>query len=426
MTISGKTKVLALVPKGTGLLSLCGSLFIMQDVLWKQKRTSVFHRIMLGLSIFDCMSSVVNVLSTWPTPAFLDDTVYLASGSVATCTAQGFLNEVGNITTVLYTACLTLRYLLFVCYGMKEHQLKRYEIAFHGVPVSVGLLMGIVGLPLQLYNNSGWLCWYAPFPAGCTAEDGNCTRGALAPTFRWIHYALVWTAIVFITVAMLAIYWTVRKQEVRSLEISGLVTDKSDKWHSIGEAYISRNSCTLDVSSQVDSMASPAPATPAAQLHKQQTPHKRIKRTYQRSRDVAAQAGYYILALYATWLFTTITRLIQNFGGQFYPSVLLMAIFFPLQGFWNCCIYVRPRLIAKQRKQEQADLRKSKMLKISLERHQFSSVEELRQGAILEGTEVRTDPQLSHGTSPPFSDEEEPSNEIVGATERQCPAATTT
>merc|ERR1719197_478155 len=105
MISTAKRKALALVPKCTGSLSLVGSLFIMQDVIRdKRKRSeSVYHRIMLGLSLFDSFASVVNVLSTWPTPMDQADRIFLASGSTETCTAQGFFNELGNITTPLYT-----------------------------------------------------------------------------------------------------------------------------------------------------------------------------------------------------------------------------------------------------------------------------------------------------------------------------------
>ena len=370
--ISVKAKALALIPKATGGLSLCGSLFILQDILFcsdtKRKR-SVYHRIMLGLSLFDSMSSLVNIASTWPTPAFLADQVYLAAGTTATCVAQGFFNELGNITTVLYTASLTVRYLLFVCFGVREHELKRHEVFFHGIPISVGLIMGVVGLPLQLYNNSGWLCWYAPYPAGCTA-DKSCTRGELAPTFRWIHYAIVWTAILFVTFSMIFIYITVRRQEVRSRQILGLQC-KSEKWHSIGLAMKRRNSFGCSVSSSQLFDMDTSSVSPL-DLGSSSIEAPRLKRKYRLSRDVATQARLYIYALYLTWLFTTITRLIQTFRYEsWYPSLLLMAIFFPLQGFWNCCIYIRPTLIQKRREQKRHARRRSKIKEQSMDK--FSS-----------------------------------------------------
>ena len=99
---------LAIVPKITGCFSLVGSAFIFQDIVFHGKPTPakrVFRRVMLGLSSADAMASVVNILSTWPIPEGTPG-VYLASGTVQTCTAQGFFNELGNMATPLYNASL--------------------------------------------------------------------------------------------------------------------------------------------------------------------------------------------------------------------------------------------------------------------------------------------------------------------------------
>ena len=168
--ISAKAKALALLPKFTGFLSLAGSLFIIYDVVKcgskntvansnTLKRNSIFHRIMLGLSIFDCIGAFVNIMSTWPTPSDQSDSIYLASGNTETCTAQGFFNEFGNITTPLYSAALCVWYLLILKYKWKEEDCKKYEPYFHAIPITVGLSMAVAGLPLTLYNNSGYLCW---------------------------------------------------------------------------------------------------------------------------------------------------------------------------------------------------------------------------------------------------------------------------
>ena len=172
--VSAKSKALAIVPKFTGFLSFVGSLCLIYDIVrWNRKRTgtntngnthtrkpdSMFHRIMLGLSVFDCMASFVNILSTWPTPSDQSEVIFAASGTTATCTAQGFFNEFGNITTPLYSAALCVWYLLSLKYGLKEEDCKKFELYFHAIPITVGLTMAVAGLPLTLYNNSGFLCW---------------------------------------------------------------------------------------------------------------------------------------------------------------------------------------------------------------------------------------------------------------------------
>jgi hypothetical protein len=269
-TISAKAKALAVIPKITGLFSLVGSLFVIHDILRRhsngisssnlKKGRSIYHRIMLGLSTFDAIASFVNILSTWPTPSDQSETIFGATGSTATCTAQGFFNELGNITTPLYSVSLCIWYLLALKHSWREQDVSQtIEFAMHALPISIGLTMAICGLPLTLYNNSGFLCWYAPYPAGCDSDTDDpltsCTRGEFAWVFRWIHYGIVWSALGFVTYAMLSIYLVVRRLE-------GVVIEK----HSILSSTARK-----------------------------------------KSRAVAVQALLYIGALYLTWIFTTVS-----------------------------------------------------------------------------------------------------------------------
>mmetsp|Transcript_23828 Transcript_23828/g.35189 ORF Transcript_23828/g.35189 Transcript_23828/m.35189 type:complete len:263 (-) Transcript_23828:763-1551(-) len=251
--ITAFKKALAIVPKCAGSLSFGGSILVAYDIVHDdKKRKSIFHRIMLGLSVFDTIASAVNIFSTWPTPKGTEG-VFLASGTTATCTAQGFFNEFGNMTTPLYSASLCVWYLMFLKYGWKEKDCRKYEFAFHVVPIVVGLSMAVVGLPFDLYNNAGYLCWYASFPIEC--EGSACTRGKLAGTFQYIHYGIIWSAIIFVTYAMISIYLAVRRQEGRAIRRLSILSNTSRR----------------------------------------------------KSKAVACQATMYVCALYLTWLFTTVS-----------------------------------------------------------------------------------------------------------------------
>ena len=55
-----------------------------------------------------------------------------------------------------------------------------------------------------------------------------------------------------------------------------------------------------------------------------------------RSKQVAVQGYWYCGAFYLTWLFPTITRLVQVIAENApYPLILVTAIFVPVQGFFN-------------------------------------------------------------------------------------------
>jgi hypothetical protein len=212
-----QAKTLAILPKFTGLLSLVGSFFIFQDILLHGKTSPakrVFHRVMIGLSISDGLASVVNILSTWPIPVGTPG-VYLASGTVQTCTAQGFFNELGNVATPLYNASLCVYFARKIRDGWSEDEIHdKNEKNMHLVPVIVASTISVLGLVFQLYNNSGWLCWFAENPFGCTSDpDVECIRGELAEPFRWFHYAIIWSAICFIGYEMYSIYTFVKAFE---------------------------------------------------------------------------------------------------------------------------------------------------------------------------------------------------------------------
>lgn len=296
----GQQKVLAIVPKITGSLSLVGSLFVLQDILRDKKKRSksIFHKIMIGLSTSDVISSVANVLSTWPSPSNGDhnSSVYGAVGTTATCTAQGFFNELGSLTTPLYTASLCLRYLLVVRYNWRESQLQKYEALFHMIPIAIGCTMSIVGLPLNLYNNVGWICWFAAYPGGCTV-DCSCTRGELAHTFQWIHFGFVWSAIAFVTVSMLLIYLKVRDRERRAQFLNEDQT-ASSMMHSVADTPSEES--TMRRISRLLSFTNLTTST--GESREQRGARKRITNT----KKVVIQASLYVGALYLTWIFATV------------------------------------------------------------------------------------------------------------------------
>ena len=252
MTYDPRSKTLALLPKFTGALSLMGSTFIFQDVVFHKNFHRVYHRLVLGLSCSDIMASIVNILSTWPIPEGSAG-VYLASGTTQTCTAQGFFNELGNLATPLYNASLCAYYVLVIRNSWAEDRIKSIaEPIMHIMPMTIALTIAVLGLPFDLYNNSGWLCWIAPYPAGCSGDE--CERGEHANIFRWVHYAIIWSAILFVTGGMGSIWWKVRVQESREM-------------------------------------------------------NEEAARRGSKSKKVAIQAALFVGALYLTWLFTTVSWL---------------------------------------------------------------------------------------------------------------------
>jgi hypothetical protein len=140
-----------------GSISLAGSIYVIQDVLQnKSKRNHTYHRLMVGLSISDVLSSFfVQILSTAPVPKGYH---VLAIGNLATCDAQGFFVFLCLFTTILYNCSLATYYLVQLKYNWINRRIKALEKWLHIVPWSVGLTYAIAGLALNMYGPFGFGC----------------------------------------------------------------------------------------------------------------------------------------------------------------------------------------------------------------------------------------------------------------------------
>mmetsp|Transcript_37907 Transcript_37907/g.56733 ORF Transcript_37907/g.56733 Transcript_37907/m.56733 type:complete len:337 (+) Transcript_37907:360-1370(+) len=291
----------AVAPKVTGFISLLASSFLTHYVgSSKERRLKLVNRIILGLSISDVVFSfAVAFLSTWPVPSnTASNLVFGAAGNRATCRAQGFVDQWSGRSSYVYNAVLSIYYVLVVRFGIKEAMLKRWEWLMHLPPLLVGLGTAITILSTDtIHYTGGWTCWISDFPLNCSQTEGvTCQAGQNALLYRlWFNSVPLWICEIIITVAMLLIFLTVYKFEHASAKYSQ--------------------------------------ALAGGESHKQ-------------SRRTARQAFLYTFAFYVTWFFTTF-RIIEGLVHGHNPSgnvtFFLEALLLPLQGFWNCVIFLRPR-----------------------------------------------------------------------------------
>ena len=107
-SFSWKQKWTAITPKPFAFISILSSTYIIQHVLKSRKRRSeVFHRLLLGLSLCDLFASTSFFMGTWPIPIGTKG-VYLASGNKATCDAQGFFQQFFGVAPPLYNGSLAV------------------------------------------------------------------------------------------------------------------------------------------------------------------------------------------------------------------------------------------------------------------------------------------------------------------------------
>ena len=146
------------------------------------------------MSISDIFGSSMYILSTWP--IYNDGAVY-AIGNLTTCNIQGTLDQFASLTTPLFSGSLAIYYLLVIKYNWREDTVRKYQLWFYIIPLSLGLSTSIAGIYMELYNSADWVCWIAPYPPGCddsSEESMNpCIRGKNADLYRMVFsYAIVW------------------------------------------------------------------------------------------------------------------------------------------------------------------------------------------------------------------------------------------
>lgn len=294
-TYTWQQKWAAITPKPFAFLSLCGSLSILTHILTHPtRRRQVRHHILLGLSAYDIIHAFVMFLGTWPIPREMQNTIYLASGTEQTCTAQGFFMQLGGIAVPLYTVELALYYLLVGSYGWKEEKLKKVELPlFHLVPCVVAIVTS--GLGLLSYGPATLWCW----------QPVHTTTSSAAWINRLVYYSVYWVCCLGVIVIMTMMYSKVSAQE-RKIEKYRTGTDR---WND----------------------------------QKQQ--REKIKA----SRQIANQAAFWVGAFLLSYIFGFIVRLMELIEQYSVPDPFwaLFCIFTPLQGFLNSLVYFRPIYMSK-------------------------------------------------------------------------------
>ena len=156
VTIS-QTKTLIITNKISAGLSIFGSSYIVKDVLRdpKKRNESTYHRIMLGLSCSDIITSFCLFLGTWVMPRGMQ--IY-AVGSNVTCSVTAFFIAVGGSSTVLYSCSLATFYLLKLKYSWVNSKVKAVEKWLLFLPCTLGLIGTIVPAAMSKLGPAGYAC----------------------------------------------------------------------------------------------------------------------------------------------------------------------------------------------------------------------------------------------------------------------------
>ena len=190
------------------------SSFIVFDVLRKPRknRFTTYHQLVLGISVYDMISSVAYMLVAVMAPH--EAGFHLSRGNDATCTLQGFMIQLGQ-TSMFYNVCLSLYFLLVIVCNWKERMFRRLCLASH-------MLVFVLGAGLAF----GAIPFIGP-------QFGVC--GVLPPltTSQW-QVSLFYTGPVSFTLVVLAVATAVICYKVYQQQ------KKAKKWMANVSAKLSR------------------------------------------------------------------------------------------------------------------------------------------------------------------------------------------
>jgi len=305
----------AVAPRITGSISVLASALIIYVIFRSSDGlSSIYHRIMLGMSFADILGSMAVAFTHLPMPMpnmseVIDSYEFEGTrlGNTQTCTAQGFFFVLGTVGTYVYNGTLCVYYACVIAFTMRESNVKKkVEPFLHLIPLGLGLGIALIPIFYEMYNptpGSAW-CSIRNLEYGCTGDD--CERG-----IEGIYEMVTTIALLFIGVDIFVIIgclFLVCRKVYKQNKMLALYEERADNSDFV-RVLNSRNRTT---------------------------------------KIVMVQSLAYIVALFTT-LFFPVIMLINPSGEETKGKQLIVRkfhlIFEPLQGFFNLLIFVGSKIV---------------------------------------------------------------------------------
>mmetsp|Transcript_23510 Transcript_23510/g.26796 ORF Transcript_23510/g.26796 Transcript_23510/m.26796 type:complete len:473 (-) Transcript_23510:101-1519(-) len=306
---------LVVIPRFTGSLSAVSSSIIIYLICRSEKKLStIYHRIMFGMSCTDILSSVALAFTTLPMPKINlctgeedYDWGVLRLGNMQTCKAQAFFVRFGVVAMFVYNAMLCCYYTCAIAFGMQENNIrKRVEPLMHVLTIVYASISGI--LPLFFYPNFGATdnLWCNKSISCNPAEESTSSNNFLT--------AILPQVLLFGFLIIASFTLIIRKTIRINRELSRYTQERTVKIHQ--REHDHDNDCSINSEDDFNQHAA---------------------KSHDTTKVVIKQALAYILTYTTTLLFSSI----QGFTGEKIIWVdYLQAVFFPLQGFFNLLIFI--------------------------------------------------------------------------------------
>jgi hypothetical protein len=316
--VERREKVLAIMPRISGSLSMLGSALVAFHIVkkvWTKDGLLSYHYIILAMALVDFFSSFAYALGVTPmppgpSPKFQRPHRYGARGNEHTCAAQGFGIQFG-ITIILLNLLLSVHYLCVIRWRVREEQLRKWVGPGLAIVFAIGLSLAVPLIFLKGYNYTPVWCWIGPNFSHC-ADDGLSVQECRDRAYLWrnfMYFLPLWLLVGLTTIIQLAIFWTVRSTESRT-----------EKWKfsSVREKKASKRR------------------------------EQRGKRRLNSSRAVAIQSMLYLSSFFISWIpYTIASYVLQDETGVLESNLFWLLLFVvalqPVQGFLNCMIFFHRR-----------------------------------------------------------------------------------
>jgi hypothetical protein len=375
-----------LVNTFSSLLSLFGSSMIIY-LLCQAKKPSVYNRLMFGLSSIH----IILATSLLITPFLIPESGgrKFAHGNDQTCTTLGFFFQLG-CTVPFYNMSLNVLFLLTVVYGMSEARISRWiEPTLHCVSILYPLITASAGIGFNLYSEVklGVLCWIGKYPRGC---DEDPTMECTSTIIGWIYMGVPFLgSFVFLLITNFCIYQKVRitTRQSRQYSIDCVIARNSvndsrnssnensieskcsmnndelggiSKWcfnirwkRKSNEQHPLRKNAIGDMVSGIDGEDSRTPSISAGSMRQRRKRHQLVQNN--KTQAVLIQATLYVSACLTTIFWMMILRILGSRGvkrqeeSNIFWLIFITHLTFPLQGFWNLLIFIRPKYLRWRR-----------------------------------------------------------------------------
>ena len=369
------------VKKGAILSHISGSIsFIASTTLvWYILRShdglsTTFHRLLFGLCIADIFSSFALMLASLMVPQELDYMIWNARGNTASCSAQGFLIALGSLCGLLYNCSICVYYLAIVKYQKKDDYIsKKIEPWLHGVSIFFPLVACVTVLATQNYNAGViHICYpktYNPphcavpgfeqygYPDDVTPEGYSipCGRGdefVKNLMMYMISMPIIFGTPIVIFVTMTLIYRTVSKIEkkMQKYGVGALRLKKNTLAVQSGEGSngaqgINSNSGTNE-EEETSKIKSLCNKFFASCKKDSQQPASRSNKAQSQSKVIFYRALAYAMAWFVAWILYVVTF---AWDVWILPLYIVQSFLTPLQGLFNFCIYMYPKVMKAKR-----------------------------------------------------------------------------